>query len=48
MKILAEGVESIEQVDKLREAKCDIYQGCFYSKPLSENNLKKYLKRKYV
>ncbi len=35
LKIVAEGVETPEQFDFLKEHKCDILQGYFYSKPVS-------------
>lgn len=35
IKSVAEGVESIEQVDILKELGCNIIQGYYYSKPLS-------------
>ena len=34
MKIVAEGIESREQVDFLTEQECDLIQGYFYSKPM--------------
>jgi len=34
MKIIAEGVESLEQVEYLRSINCDQYQGYYMSKPL--------------
>ena len=37
LKIVAEGAETGEQVDFLRENQCDFIQGYFYSKPTSEN-----------
>lgn len=36
MDILAEGVETQEQVQFLREVGCDYIQGYYYSKPLPE------------
>ncbi len=36
MKVVAEGVESIEQKNRLIELGCDIVQGYYYSKPLPE------------
>ena len=46
LKTLAEGVESLEQVEELKGAKCDIFQGYFYSKPLDITSLKEFIKRK--
>lgn len=37
LKIVAEGAETGEQVNFLRENQCDFIQGYFYSKPISEN-----------
>ena len=34
MKVLSEGVETKEQADFLREVRCDMVQGYFYSKPM--------------
>ena len=33
-KVLAEGVETAEQLAFLRQQACDYYQGYYYSKPL--------------
>lgn len=37
--VLAEGVEDKAQVDLLKEAGCDIFQGYYFSKPLALNEL---------
>ena len=42
---IAEGVESIEQVEKLKELGCDIVQGYYFSKPLNENDFYELLKK---
>ena len=34
LKVVAEGVESKEQVEFLKELQCDMYQGYYFSKPL--------------
>ncbi|MFZ3138463.1 MAG: EAL domain-containing protein [Thermodesulfovibrionales bacterium] len=34
MQVIAEGVETIEQLEELRKLKCDYYQGYWFSKPL--------------
>ncbi len=44
MHTLAEGVETIEQANLLREFDCDIFQGYYYSKPLSIDDLAKFFK----
>lgn len=41
--VVAEGVETKEQVRYLREANCDIIQGYYYSKPLIEEDAKRFL-----
>lgn len=35
MKVIAEGVETVEQLEELRKLKCDYYQGYWFSKPLN-------------
>ncbi len=39
MKIIAEGVETLDEVQLLREMNCSIAQGYFFSKPLNESDL---------
>ena len=43
MKIIAEGVESEEQVSYLKEYGCDAIQGYHYSKPLDEQAFISYI-----
>ena len=38
MKVVAEGVESKEQKDCLKEMHCDMIQGFYYSKPLKQED----------
>ena len=45
-RVLAEGVETLEQLTLLRNLGCDAVQGYFIGKPLPEHELKKYLARK--
>ena len=45
-RVLAEGVETVEQLNVLRNLHCDAIQGYFISKPLPESKLVNYLKRK--
>ncbi len=46
MKVIAEGVETQEQIDYLKSISCDLYQGYYFSKPLcSEDFEKLYLKK---
>jgi EAL domain-containing protein (putative c-di-GMP-specific phosphodiesterase class I) len=35
MKVIAEGVESSDQITQLRMMKCELAQGFFFSRPLS-------------
>ncbi len=48
LKVVAEGVETIEQVNFLREAKCDIFQGYYFSKPLPADELVAYLQKSWA
>lgn len=43
VKIIAEGVESQEQLNILKKMKCDIIQGYFYSKPLRPTELNRFI-----
>ncbi|BCN92227.1 GGDEF-domain containing protein [Thiomicrorhabdus immobilis] len=42
---LAEGVETVEQFNKLRAYECDLYQGYYFSKPLAVKDLEKYIEK---
>ena len=42
--VLAEGVEDKEQVELLKEAGCDVFQGYYFSKPLSLKDLAAFAK----
>lgn len=42
---VAEGVETIEQLNFLRENKCDIIQGYYFSKPISPKEMEKLLEQ---
>jgi diguanylate cyclase (GGDEF)-like protein len=44
LQITAEGVETQEQVDFLKEYECDEIQGYFYSKPLTLHDVKEFYK----
>jgi EAL domain-containing protein (putative c-di-GMP-specific phosphodiesterase class I)/GGDEF domain-containing protein len=46
MKVIAEGVEEIEQIEYLKKYNCDIIQGYFYSKPLSQEDALDYIEKK--
>ncbi|MDF2535937.1 MAG: uncharacterized protein K0R18_2096, partial [Bacillales bacterium] len=39
MKVIAEGIEELEQVQRLNEGKCDAVQGYYYSKPIEVKDL---------
>ncbi len=41
--VVAEGVEEIEQLEFLRQHDCDVIQGYYYSKPLSQPDFSEYL-----
>lgn len=43
IKVIAEGVETKQQLDLLKQMKCDYVQGYYYSKPLDEESFDKYL-----
>ena len=47
-KIVAEGVETQEQMDTLVELGCDYLQGYYYSKPISEEEFLAYVARQNV
>jgi len=41
LRVVAEGVENIQQADFLRDEHCDLVQGYFYGKPVSADDLAK-------
>jgi EAL domain-containing protein (putative c-di-GMP-specific phosphodiesterase class I) len=45
LKIVAEGIESLEQVQYMREIGCDFAQGFFYSRSLTADSILEYLER---
>ncbi len=45
LKVVAEGVESLEQVQYMREIGCEFAQGFFYSRSLTADNILEYLER---
>jgi diguanylate cyclase (GGDEF)-like protein/PAS domain S-box-containing protein len=47
-KIIAEGVENIEQVDLLRDVSVDILQGYYFSRPLPAMQFEELLQRKHL
>ena len=46
MNVIAEGVETLEQVEILREWNCDQIQGYYFSKPLNETDASVFLQNK--
>ena len=45
LKVVAEGVETKEQLSILKEKKCDYIQGYYFSKPLQLKEIEKLLAR---
>jgi diguanylate cyclase (GGDEF)-like protein/PAS domain S-box-containing protein len=45
LKVVAEGIESLEQVQYMRDIGCDFAQGFFYSRSLTASNILEYLER---
>jgi len=43
LNVVAEGVETVEQLEVLTKLKCDIIQGYFFSRPLPPAEIQKYL-----
>ena len=44
-KVLAEGVETREQLEMLKMADCDLVQGYYYAKPMPIPEFRQFLKR---
>lgn len=45
LKVIAEGVETQQQIDLLKKMECDIIQGFFYAKPLTKKEVEKVLEK---
>ena len=43
LKVVAEGVETLEQLDALKKLGCDIVQGYYYSKPIPAKDFERFL-----
>src|SRR5690606_10106310 len=48
MEVVAEGVETVEQLEFLKQIECDSVQGYIFSKPAKESTFKAILKTGYV
>ena len=46
MNVIAEGVETKEQLKELKELKCDEVQGFYYARPVSEEEFIKYVQKR--
>ena len=44
-KVVAEGVEEVEQLEFLRQHECDVIQGFYFSKPLKQSDFEEYLSK---
>ncbi|MBU8905012.1 putative bifunctional diguanylate cyclase/phosphodiesterase [Desertibacillus haloalkaliphilus] len=47
LQVVAEGVETKEQLDFLMKHSCDVVQGYYYSKPLAESEYDSFVKRRH-
>jgi EAL domain-containing protein (putative c-di-GMP-specific phosphodiesterase class I) len=45
-KVIAEGIETIEQENFLKKYKCDIGQGYYFSQPLSREAFERFIQEK--
>lgn len=46
LKIIAEGTETIEQIDQLKAFGCKLFQGFYYSKPISRSDYEQWIQDK--
>ena len=46
LKVIAEGIEEVEQQQRLMELNCDEVQGFFYAKPMPEDEFLAFLEKK--
>ena len=47
LKVVAEGVETKDELDFISDQKCDLIQGFFFSKPISPEEFSKILKKSW-
>jgi len=47
LETIAEGIESVEQLDCLRQLRCELGQGYHFSQPLEGAGLTSYLERQF-
>ena len=47
LETIAEGIESIEQLERLRQLRCELGQGYHFSRPLAGAELTGYLERQF-
>lgn len=47
VEVVAEGVETLEQRDRLKELECDYIQGYFYAKPMDPEEFIRYLRKEF-
>jgi EAL domain-containing protein (putative c-di-GMP-specific phosphodiesterase class I) len=47
LETIAEGIESVEQLDRLRQLRCELGQGYHFSRPLEGVDLTDYLERQF-
>jgi EAL domain-containing protein (putative c-di-GMP-specific phosphodiesterase class I) len=47
LRVIAEGVENAEQLTQLRQMKCDLAQGNYFSEPLPSERLSNLLEKKF-
>jgi diguanylate cyclase len=47
LETIAEGIESLEQLERLRQLRCELGQGYHFSQPLGGAELTAYLQRQF-
>ncbi|MBR3617924.1 MAG: EAL domain-containing protein [Acholeplasmatales bacterium] len=47
VKLIAEGVETKEQLEKLKELKYDVIQGYYFSKPVANNEFEEFFRKEF-